>query len=547
MTTINASLFRQMLLSGASSLKQHVSEINALNVFPIPDGDTGDNMLLTIMGGVTSAETEPAESVSEAARKAADAMLLSARGNSGVILSQFFDGIAAGLDGLNAANASQLAHALQSGVQRAYGAVLEPVEGTILTVARDAATYAEAQGGDSPEQVLFHFTEEAVRSLERTPELLPVLKQAGVVDSGGAGLLRIAEGMRLAAEGRPVPDESVPLHSAPNAAELDLNRFTEDSVLEFGYCTELLLRLQNAKTDVAAFRVETITDYLQTIGESVVSFRTGSVVKIHVHTKTPDKVLAFCQQFGEFLTVKIENMSLQHNNLDIPRPEKPKQERKPFAIVAAAPGAGIQNMFRELGADAIVDGGQSMNPSAADFLEAFDAVNANTIFVLPNNGNVLLTARQAAKLYKDADVRVLESKSLGEGHAALTMFAPEIGDADKIERQLTEAMQGVVTAAVSACSRDTEADGFSLYKGESIGFAGDRILSADHDRADAARRLLDAVGLDRKEICILIYGKDADAKETEAVCSYAAQKYPACELYQVNGEQEIFPYIFIIE
>ena len=545
-TTIDAALFRSMISSGAASLKRRASEVNDLNVFPIPDGDTGDNMLLTILGGVNAGcgEEPGGASLAEAARSTADGMLLSARGNSGVILSQFFDGIAAGLDGLREASPAQLAGALEEGVRHAYGAVLEPVEGTILTVAKDAAAFAAAQGGRSPEQVLSDFVREAGLALARTPEQLAVLKKAGVVDSGGAGLLRIAEGMLEAAGGHPSDSAVEPPALHAGASGLDVSRFTEDSVLEFGYCTELLLRLQNAKVDVPSFRVETITDYLRTVGESVVAFRTGSIVKIHVHTMTPGKVLAFCQQFGEFLTVKIENMSLQHNNLGAAAPAK---ERRRFAVVAAASGEGIRQMFRDLGADAVVDGGQSMNPSAADFLEAFDEVCADTIFVLPNNGNVVLTARQAAKLYTKSDVRVIESRSIGEGHATLTMLDTDSGDADEIARQMSDAMQGVVTAAVSSCSRDTEADGFSLYRGEFIGFVGDRILSADNDRVDTARRLLDEAGLENHEICVMICGRDADAQETEAVRAYIAQKAPFCELYPVDGGQAVFHYIFILE
>jgi DAK2 domain fusion protein YloV len=299
-SVLDGKMYAEMINAGAANLKAHAQEINDLNVFPIPDGDTGDNMLSTIMGGVSDTE-EADESIGEAARRASDGMLLSARGNSGVILSQFFEGMAGGFKGMDEADSRAFAKAFQSGVAQAYGAVMVPAEGTILTVIREATEYASSRNTETPKEFLLEFIEEAKRSLERTPELLPVLKKAGVVDSGAAGLIYIIDGMI-----RAVCGETADLVSgvvAEKAQKIDLDAFGPDSVLEFGYCTELLLRLMNAKTDVDAFEVKTISDYLQTIGDSVVAVKNGSVVKIHVHTMTPYKVLEFCQQFGEYLTV----------------------------------------------------------------------------------------------------------------------------------------------------------------------------------------------------------------------------------------------------
>ncbi len=540
-TTIDSELYRKMIAQGAENLRRHAEEINNLNVFPIPDGDTGDNMLLTVSGG---ADATLDESLALTARNVANGMLLSARGNSGVILSQFFDGIAARLVEANAENADveTMADAVLTGVSHAYGAVLTPTEGTILTVAREASEYAHDRNSGSVEDYFADFLSEANRSLTRTPDLLPVLKKAGVVDSGGAGLIKIVEGMMQALTG----EEYTLSSSAPAPAKqnIDLSKFTEDSVLEFGYCTEVLVRLQNAKTDIEHFNTATVTDFLQEIGNSVVCFKNGSILKIHVHTETPDKVLAFCRTFGEFLTVKIENMSLQHNNLT---GEETGKERVKYAVVTVAAGEGIQKMFKDLGADYVINGGQSMNPSAADFIEAFKQVNADTVFVLPNNGNVILTAKQAGDLYKDSDVRVIPSKTLGEGHAALTMLDLDSDDADAITQSLEDAMAGVVTAAVSTCSRDTAADGFDLYTGEYIGFCGDTILSADNDRVDTAKRLIDSIDFDSHEICILISGKDADERETEEIRKYLAEKHPMCEIYDVNGGQSIYHYVLIVE
>lgn len=543
---IDGVIYAKMLHRGAARLHKHIEEINNLNVFPIPDGDTGDNMFLTFMGGVDSNKEENPH-IGEVARRAADGMLLSARGNSGVILSQFFDGIAKGLEGVEAAGVPEFEKALQTGVKHAYGAVMKPTEGTILTVAREAVDYALGHSSKTVEGFFTLVVDEAKRSLGRTPELLPMLKKAGVVDSGGAGLIYILRGMRRTLiDGEEGAD--IPLtQAAENAINPDL--FTEDSVLEFGYCTELLVRLQNAKTDIAAFNVKTVTDYLTSIGDSVAAVKTGSILKIHVHTMTPHVVLSFCQQFGEFLKIKIENMSLQHNNtIDSGIKAKPAPEqRKAFGVVVAACGAGIQQTFREIGADVIVDGGQSMNPSAEDFLHAFDECNADTIFVFPNNGNVVLAAKQAAGMYKESDIRVIESKSIGDGYAALSMLDTSSGDADAITEELNFSMENVVTAEISRCVRDADMQDVQVKTGDYIGFVGKDILSCEKDRRSAVLSLVDNMDFNDHPICILVYGKDSDPSETEEIIKRIEEKSPEIEIYTINGEQDIYSYIIIAE
>ncbi len=543
--TIDGLLLAKMMRAGAASLRAQVQTINDLNVFPIPDGDTGSNMLLTTLGGMEKCG-EGVGTVSEVSRHISDGMLLSARGNSGVILSQIFDGIADGLRGLETADCAALVRALRCGTEHAYQAVMEPTEGTILTVMRCAAEYAAAQNAATPEALCRSFLAEARRTLERTPELLPVLKKAGVVDSGGAGLICIVEGMLDVLTGTEAAEEAVSAPAPTGEQALDLDRFTEDSVLEFGYCTELLLRLQRSKTDIDAFTVDRLTDYLSGIGDSLVVFKTGSIVKIHVHTMTPDRVLAFCQRYGEFLKIKIENMSLQHNNLhdaEEEAPAAPQRERKPFAVVAVASGEGIKALFTECGADVIVDGGQSNNPSAEDFLSAFAQANADTIFVLPNNGNIILTARQAAGMYSDADVRVIESHTIGDGYAALSMFSADSGDADQIAAALTEAMQGVVTAEISKSIRDAQ----GVHAGEYIGFSGKEILAADPSRFAAVCKTAAQLDLSAYDICLLLRGKDADPDEAAALQAEFQSRYPSKELYVIDGQQEVYDYILILE
>ncbi len=541
--TLDGLQYARMLKAGAANLRAHAQAINNLNVFPIPDGDTGDNMLLTIIGGV-DAVGQGTMSISETARKISDGMLLSARGNSGVILSQIFEGVADGLEGLDTADNQAIIRAFEEGVKHAYNAVMEPTEGTMLTVVRRATEYVAAKASTDINELFKFFITEAKRTLDKTPDMLPVLKKAGVVDSGGAGFVYILEGMVKAFDEKTEFEADEPVEIQNQS--IDLNLFTEDSVLEYGYCTELLLRLQRCKTDIENFEVKYLTEYLKGIGDSVVAFKTGSIVKIHIHTMTPDKVLAFCQRYGEFLTIKIENMSLQHNNttLDgINISVKPKKERKKYGIVAVASGDGIKQLFTDRGADAIVDGGQSMNPSTENFLSAFDEVNAETIFVYPNNSNIILTAKQAADMYKGSDVRVIESKSIGDGYASLAMFEDDLDDADEIAEELTDAMSGVVTVEISESVRDTG----EINAGDYIAFVGKDIIASDKIRFNTACRTIDNLNFSKFDICILIRGKNADETEAEKINQYINEKYSGKEVYVIDGMQEVFDYILILE
>ncbi|MBR2445168.1 MAG: DAK2 domain-containing protein [Clostridia bacterium] len=544
MRTLDGILFARMINSGAANLKAHAKEINDLNVFPIPDGDTGDNMLMTMMGGVHH-DTSSCDSLCEMADRISSGMLLSARGNSGVILSQFFEGIKNGFSGLHSADTKEIGEAFRQGVKQAYSSVMTPTEGTILTVVREATEYACEQNTKTPEEFLNAFIDEAKRSLARTPELLPVLKKAGVVDSGAAGLIYIVDGMMRAVIGEDIADFS---EVSEKTQELNLDAFNEDSVLEFGYCTELLVRLQNIKTDISAFDVKVITDYLQTIGDSIVTVRNGSIVKLHVHTMTPQKVLDFCQQYGEFLKVKIENMSLQHNNTVTEEKEStPQQERKKYGVVAVACGEGLKETFRERGADVIVDGGQSMNPSAEDFITAFDEVNSDVIFVFPNNGNIILTAEQAAHLYDKSDVRVIESTTIGAGYASLAMLDTSSGDTDAIVEDLRMAMDGVITAEISHCVRDATIDGREIHMGDYIGFVGKEMLAVNKSRLVTVCESIDALNFSRYDFCILICGKDATDEEAEKIEAYIKARYKNKELYIINGGQDVYDYILIVE
>lgn len=546
---LDGETFAKLISGGVANLEANAEIVNDLNVFPIPDGDTGENMSLTIGGGLRNLEEHRETSIGRAARLLADGMLRSARGNSGVILSQLFEGIAESLAEKEAASLQDIADALQAGVRSAYAAVVNPTEGTILTVAREATDYASSRITDETTFQSFSsdFISELKNSLNRTPELLATLKEAGVIDSGGAGLYYIVDGVIRTANGETPAGETV-TRSAP-AQEIDLDRFDENSVMKFGYCTEFLLRLQTAKVDPGTFPTERLIGELETMGDSIVCFRTGTVVKVHIHTMTPGTVLTHCQRYGEFLTLKIENMTLQHHEAEIRNRFSTGESEKPkeFGLVAVATGEGIRKTFCELGADFVIDGGQGKNPSTKDFLDAFDAVNAGTIFVLPNNGNIVLAAKQAASLYEKADVRVITSKSIGDGYAALTMLSYDSGDADVIERDLCDAMEGVVTGMVSRSVRAAVIDGVEIREGEYIGFTDKKMYASESTNTATAAALLRALGAGEHDFLIAIYGAEVTAEQKDRFRADVAEEYPAMELYEIEGGQEVYDFLLILQ
>lgn len=551
--TIDGQTFIKMVSGGAANLRANASIVNDLNVFPIPDGDTGENMSRTINGGLSRLDIHDGLTLDKASRMLADGMLMSARGNSGVILSQFFAGIAKGFEGKENADLDDLANALKFGVESAYSAVNKPTEGTILTVAREAAEYAASRITADSTFASFanDYINEMNASLRRTPELLDVLKEAGVIDSGGAGLYYIADGAIKAANGENFITSVSPEENAPKT--IDTDGFDENSVMKFGYCTEFLLQLQTCKTDVKNFGLDKLKAYLETVGDSIVAFISGTVVKVHVHTMTPGTVLDYCQQYGEFLTLKIENMTLQHsktvisNRFDEKREDKKKAEKKPYALVTTASGEGIKQTFTELGADYVIYGGQTNNPSTEDFISAFDEVNAKTIFVLPNNSNIIMAAKQAAELYKDSDVRVVPSHNIGEGYAALTMLSYDSGDTDAIAGELEEAMQGVITGMITHSVRNADIDGVSIDKDAYIGFTDKKMLASDGNKIDTAMLLLEKLNAKSHEFLIAVFGKEMTDSEREEFTARMSAEYPMMEVYTIDGGQEVYDLMLILQ
>ena len=564
---LTANLYLKLIRGGAVSLASRRQEINDLNVFPIPDGDTGDNMFMTIDAGaqispraslgrddsfVISSEVE--KSLSATADAVSHAMLLGARGNSGVILSRIFAGLAKGFAGLEEADIAAFDVAMACAVDEAYHAVSQPVEGTILTVLREGVD--AARGSKSLEEFMDLWIAGMDLSLQHTPEMLDVLKKAGVVDSGGAGLLCIAEGMRDALHGKVTPDQvggdggmvggdggmvggdAAVMPGTDRASHaVDFSAFTEDSVLEFGYCTEFLLRLQRSKVDLDTFDETVIKSWLESIGDSLVFFREGSIIKVHVHTKDPGAVLSRCREWGEFLTIKVENMTLQHheNKMDT----KFKRARKALGVVAVASGKGLTDTFKQMGADVVISGGQTMNPAVERFLEAFDDAGADTILVFPNNSNIVLTARQAAALYKGSRIEVIPTKTLGEGYYALANLDAEM-PVEEMVTALTEAAASVTTAEVSQAIRD--ASGYR--KGEYIGISGKEILCGAETAEGAVLELASKLEASAHDILVLFTGESVASADT--LKSQLEKTCPLTEVIVLDGGQPVYDYILML-
>ena len=541
---LDGKALRRMLIGAAENMRANTAEINDLNVFPVPDGDTGTNMTKTVEGGISEILGLTDPTISEVSGKFAHGSLLGARGNSGVILSQFFAGIDEVFSGLNTATASDLASAYRAGVKRAYGAVVNPTEGTILTVFREATEYAAKRVDEntSIEQLLTDHIEEAKRTLAKTKELLPVLKEADVVDSGGAGYLCIASGMYAALTGESTSEVYTFSSGDGEGGPVDISGFTRDSVLEFGYCTEFLLRLQSSKVDPDTFDVKTIISYLEGIGgESIVAYKTDDVIKVHVHTFDPGLVLCEMRKYGEFLTTKIENMSLQHN-------ETEKKKRTPLAVLAVASGEGMAALFKSMGADGIISGGQTNNPSAEEFIRAFDDAAADNIIVLPNNKNILLTAKQAADMYTEAQVYIIPTASLMQGYSALSVIAPDPDNIDSIIKSATSAANGIVDAEITYAVRDASINGKEVKKGQFMALSGHEIKATADNAEDALLQLLGALDeLDEYEIINVFVGATVDDEARATITETIEERYPDHELIVYEGGQDVYSYLIAIE
>ena len=542
MTTINGKLFKEMLASGANHLANKFREIDALNVFPVPDGDTGTNMSLTFSAGVKDALACSSDDVCDIAKALSKGLLMGARGNSGVITSQIFRGLYQGVDGMKEVNGFQLANALVSGSRVAYKAVMRPVEGTILTVIREAAdyTYAYASGKEDVSclEVMEKLVEEAKASLARTPELLPVLQEVGVVDSGGAGLLTIFEGFLSAMQGNMIEKTESDETSEGVQAAVESD--------EFGYCTEFIIRL--SEQGLTIFKEEALKDALARIGNSIVCVQDDDIVKVHVHTLTPGEALNLGQRYGEFVKLKIENMQEQHENILTNAPVEKKEEQAPkqkYAIITVAAGDGLRDMFKELRADIVISGGQTMNPSTEDFVEAIKKVNADNIFLLPNNSNIVMAAQQAAIVCEDENVHVIPSKTIPQGLCACINFNPDI-DFDMNVTEMSDALSLVKTGQITYAIKDTTFEGMEIKAGDYMGIKEKDIVLSIQDKMEATRQLLAQMIDDDSEIVTLIYGEDVCEEEANQIVEYIENNFDV-EVELTNGSQPVYSFIIGVE
>lgn len=550
MNTLNISGFDflYMLENGAKNLALDFERINALNVFPVPDGDTGSNMKMTIEGGIKEGKKQNDSNIGLITKKIARAMVLSARGNSGVILSQFFKGLSIGLDGIENVDALVFAKAMIEGTKKAYSVVSNPVEGTILTVMREAGENTIKKINDKTffEEFFEIYLSEANRSLERTPELLPLLKKAGVIDSGGAGFILIIEGMLKA-----LKHEEIMAKLDINSRAINSQGFNADSTLTYGYCTEFVLQLQNSKVNPKEFDLNCINSFLKTIGNSIVSFKDDDLVKVHVHTFDPGIVLTECRKYGEYLSLKIENMNVQHseemfdNNNQMQ--ENPKEHKK-YALVAVANGSGLFKAFKDMGVDEVVSGGQTMNTSTEDFINVFDKIDADNILVYPNNSNIMMAAKMAASNYEKANVYVIPTKTIAEGYSAVSMLNYDSDDIDEILEIENDAISNVKTLEVTYSIRDTEFNGLDIKKGDFICIYDGEIIASNKSRLEAVKDAFRTIkDFEDKQVLTLLCGQDVSIEESEQICKFANVLNPFIEVYPIQGDQDIYSYIIGVE
>ncbi len=567
MKIINGQTLKQMFISGGNNLYNFYPEIDALNVFPVPDGDTGMNMNLTMTSGAKEIQNRNDSSVYEIAKSFSRGLLMGARGNSGVITSQIFRGFSQGLEGKQEINAVGLSDALQKGVEVAYKAVVRPVEGTILTVVRESSQYLheKVNASMSIEKAFELLIQEAKESLKRTPELLPVLKEVGVVDSGGAGLIKIFEGMYAAIKGDIIErslatsvDKDNPIVAAGASMEED----------EFGYCTVFLLQLGPEGTK-KTFNEKRFTNILMSHGTSLVMVRDEDLVKVHIHTLFPGNILNYAQQFGEFLKISIANMTEQHHDIknggsgnevyeeddmiaemrNIADQQKEEETpRQPFALIGVASGDGIAQFFNDIGFSQIVKGGQTMNPSSEDFVEAIKKANADNVYIFPNNSNIIMAASQAAEMVEDENTRVfvVPSKTIPQGITSSIMFNPEVSAEDNFT-EMKSALKTVISGEVTFAIRDTEMNGLKMKKDDFIGIMEKDIVSVSKDKKETLFDLLSKMINEESSLVTLIVGEDISEQEAGEIVDKISELYPDVDVDLHMGQQPVYSFLIGVE
>lgn len=551
---LDGKRFADMIIQGANHLSNHAKMVDALNVFPVPDGDTGTNMNLSMTSGAKEVKQNTLDHIGKVGMALAKGLLMGARGNSGVILSQLFRGFSKAIETKSQINSVEFAQALESGVETAYKAVMKPVEGTILTVAKDAAKHAMKVAKTNQDIVIVmeETLKEAKNSLKRTPEFLPILKEVGVVDSGGQGLVLIYEGFLASLKGDVLPDtiavEAKTVENIHHEHHQSAQSHIQTEDIQYGYCTEFMVKFEEEKLKQHPFSEEEFRHDLSKYGDSLLVVSDQEIVKVHIHSEQPGDVLSYGQRYGSLINIKIENMREQHSHIiheeQHDEVQKLKQKEK-YAIITVAMGEGISNLLKSIGANIVIEGGQTMNPSTEDLVKAIKEVNAENIFILPNNKNIIMASEQAASLTEE-NVIVIPSKSIPQGISALLAFNPET-DYLTNQTQMTESLSNVKSGQVTFSVRDTNIDGFDIAKGDYMGIADGKIVAVHSNMLTTAKELLVKMIDEDDEILTIIQGESVQDEEVEKFVSSLEEQFEDLEIEVHKGNQPIYSFIFSIE
>ncbi|MGE7985850.1 DAK2 domain-containing protein [Lysinibacillus fusiformis] len=549
MQSLDGIKFAEMVQMGAHHLYQNANYVDSLNVFPVPDGDTGTNMNLSMTSGAKETELSASEHIGKTAQALSKGLLMGARGNSGVILSQLFRGFGKFIEKEATIDAKGFANAFQAGVDTAYKAVMKPVEGTILTVAREAAKKGVEVAETETDiiAVMEAFTAEAKASLDRTPDLLPVLKEVGVVDSGGQGLLFVYEGFLASLKGEPLPEKNnATLDDLINAEHHRAQDFMNTEDIEFGYCTEIMVRLEDGKEP---FNEEQFRQELSPLGDSLLVISDEEIAKVHIHSEQPGSVLSIGQKYGSLMKIKVDNMREQHSAIvgeehKVPTTTK-KIEKHPYAIVTIAMGEGVAGLLRSIGASYVIEGGQTMNPSTEDIVKAVQEIGAEKVLILPNNKNIVMAAEQAVELL-EIEAAVVPTKTIPQGMAAILAFNPEAA-VDLNKKTMTEAFANVKTGQVTYAVRDTSIDGVEIRKDDFMALAEGKIVLSTPALKDAAEKVIVDLVDEDAEIVTVIYGEDTTEQDATELVAYIEKNYPDVEVELFDGKQGLYPYIISVE
>ncbi len=554
MTNITTSLFQGMVQAASTRLNKQAEYVNSLNVFPVPDGDTGTNMGMTITNGAKEVADKPAFTVGEAASILSKGLLMGARGNSGVITSQLFRGFGQAIKEKEELTGSDLAHAFQNGVEVAYKAVMKPVEGTILTVSRGAATAAlkKAEETDDAVEVMRATVEGAKRALAKTPDMLPVLKEVGVVDSGGQGLVYIYEGFLAALTGEYIASDDFEATPAVMTEMINAEHHksvaghvaTED--ITFGYCTEIMVALRQGPTYVKDFDYEEFRNYLNDLGDSLLVVNDDEIVKVHVHTEDPGLVMQEGLKYGSLVKVKVDNMRNQHEaQVEKEEAYQKPAEQKEYAIIAVAAGQGLTDIFKSQGVDYVISGGQTMNPSTEDFINAINLVNARNVIILPNNKNIFMAARSAAEVAEVA-VKVVETRTIPQGFTSLLAFDPS-RDIESNFEGMTASLAEVKSGSVTTAVRDTTIDGLEIHENDNLGMVDGKIVVSNPDMVTTLQETFAKMLDEDSEIVTIYIGEEGDEELAQNLAQELEDQFEDIEVEIHTGDQPVYPYLFSVE